>query len=155
MRQAILAFALLGVCFTAPAAADPLESRPDELRQCINDGGVEREALAQCLGAQAMPCIESEGGGTMAEALCWNAEAETWRAAIDEATIALASRAAYRDPARLSAANNAWFAWAEAECDYLSWEEGGGSGEQVDRVRCAAGLHAERAIALRLAAAAD
>ncbi len=153
MRQAILAFALFSACLATPADADPLDSRPDELRQCISAGGAEREALTQCLGAQATPCIENEGGGTMAEALCWNAEAETWRAAIDEATAALTSRISYRDPARLNAANNAWFAWAEAECDYLSWEEGGGSGEQVDRVRCAAGLHAERVIALRLAVA--
>lgn len=152
MRQAILAFALLSACFAAPAAADPLESRPDELLQCISAGGAEREVLTQCLGAQATPCIEHEGGGTMAEVLCWNAEAETWRTVVDDATAALITHASYRDPARLSAANNAWFAWAEAECDYLSWEEGGGSGEQVDRVRCAAGLHAERAIALRSAA---
>lgn len=155
MRQLLMALAFVVTSLPAVAAADPLDSRPDELMACVSASAAERDALVQCIGAQAFPCIEREGASTMAEVLCWSAEAETWRTIITEATTALSAQAAYRDPARLATANTAWFAWAEAECDYLSWEEGGGSGEQVDRVRCAAGLQAERAIALRIAARID
>jgi uncharacterized protein YecT (DUF1311 family) len=56
-----------------------------------------------------------------------------------------------RDPLRLERANAAWNAWAEAECEYWAWEEGGGSGEQVDRVQCLAQITAARTISLLVA----
>jgi uncharacterized protein YecT (DUF1311 family) len=73
---------------------------------------------------------------------------------MNRATNDMNTRHTYRDPQRLAAANTAWEAWAEAECDYWAWEEGGGSGEQVDRVQCHARVTAERAITLIVASAA-
>lgn len=157
MRQALFAFAFVLACAAPPlpALADPLDSQPDELLACVNAGRASREALNQCVGTQAQSCIENEGASYIADTLCWDAEAETWRGVIAQATLALSAHAPYRSATRLDAANAAWFAWAEAECEYLSWEEGGGSGEQVQRVRCAANLHAERAISLIMASQTD
>lgn len=87
----------------------------------------------------------------MSEVLCWSAEYDAWRAIIDGAAPSLAALEPGRDPARFAAANAAWSAWLDAECDYWAWQEGGGSGEQVDRVQCAARLAADRAINLTLA----
>ncbi|UPT64401.1 MAG: lysozyme inhibitor LprI family protein [Hyphomonadaceae bacterium JAD_PAG50586_4] len=151
MRQWICALALIIAASATPTAADTMETHPEALRACVLAPDATREALQQCGGAQARPCIEAEGGGTMSEALCWNAEAETWNALITEATNALTERASYRDPNRLKRANTTWAAWADAECEYWAWEEGGGSGEQVERVTCAARLRAHRAIDLMLA----
>ena len=151
MRQWICALALIIAASATPTAADTMETHPQALRACVLAPDATREALQQCGGAQARPCIEAEGGGTMSEALCWNAEAETWNALITEATNALTEGASYRDPNRLKRANTTWAAWADAECEYWAWEERGGSGEQVERVMCAAGVRAHRAIDLMLA----
>ena len=145
MRQVFVALMLI-FASAAPVAADPLETDPALLRACAAAANATRAALGLCLGAQARPCIEAQGGGTMAEALCWNAEADTWDALISEASAAHSARASYRDPHRLKRANTDWAAWAESECAYWAWEEGGGSGEQVERVMCAARLRAHRAI---------
>jgi uncharacterized protein YecT (DUF1311 family) len=150
MRQWLCAFALIAASAT-PARADTMETHPEVLRACVAAPDATRETLTQCLGAEARPCIRAEGGGTMSEALCWSAEAETWNALIIEASAALSERASYRDPHRLKRANTDWAAWAESECEYWAWEEGGGSGEQVERVMCAARLRAQRAIDLMLA----
>ncbi|WP_167755857.1 lysozyme inhibitor LprI family protein [Vitreimonas flagellata] len=151
MRQWLGALALIIAASTTPVAADTMETHPEVLRACVAAPDATREALAQCIGAEARPCIIAEGPGTMSEALCWNAEAETWDALINEATTALTERAPYRDPSRLKRANTTWAAWADAECEYWAWEEGGGSGEQVERVMCAARLRAQRTIELMLA----
>lgn len=150
MRQWLCALVLVFVTAT-PVAADPLETDPQMLRTCVAAPDATREQLSQCLGAEARPCIEAQGGGTMAEALCWNAEADTWGALILEASAALSEHASYRDPHRLKRANTDWAAWATSECEYWAWEEGGGSGEQIERVMCAARLRSHRAIDLMLA----
>ncbi|HVK82287.1 MAG TPA: lysozyme inhibitor LprI family protein [Verrucomicrobiae bacterium] len=150
MRQVLMALMLI-IASATPVGADPLETDPALLRTCIAAPHTTREQLSQCLGAQARPCIETQGGGAMAEALCWNAEVDTWDALINQASVAFSARASYRDPHRLKRANNDWAVWAESECEYWAWEEGGGSGEQIERVMCAARLRAHRAIDLMLA----
>lgn len=147
MRQWLCALALI-LASVAPAHADTMETHPEVLRACIAAPDATREVLLQCIGVEARPCIEAEGGGTMPEVLCWSAEAETWDALINEAAIALTERAPYRDANRLKRVNTTWAAWADAECEYWAWEEGGGSGEQVERVMCAARVRAHRAIDL-------
>jgi hypothetical protein len=144
---ACLAFALAAI--TQPVRADPFESYNAALvPACVASAGADSTALQACVGSGATPCIAAEGASTMAYALCWDHEATTWREVVTRASTDLSTRQSYRDPERLAAANTAWEAWAEAECNYWAWEEGGGAGEQVDRARCHARLAAERATAL-------
>ena len=150
---AALAFALVATANCAAVRADPFESyNPDFVNDCVAAAGADEAALRACLGAGARPCIEAEGSSTMSDVLCWDREATTWSELIERATNDMATRHTYRDPQRLAAANTAWTAWAEAECEYWAWEEGGGSGEQVDRVQCEARVSADRAITLIVAA---
>jgi uncharacterized protein YecT (DUF1311 family) len=157
MRRWLTALTLAVLSFAAnsSAFADPFESpRPDLLRACVAEAGAERSAVMACLGASAHPCVATEGGATMGYMLCWDAEATTWRELIAEASAALTTQMSYRSPEQLAAANEAWSRWADAECEYWAWEEGGGVGEQVDRARCHARVSAERVAALLEAGAA-
>jgi len=150
--MAALALALVATAQCAPVRADPFDSyNPDLVGGCVAGAGAAEEALRRCIGAGATPCIAADGGATSSHVLCWSHEGDTWRGFMNGAISELNMRA-YRDAQRLATANAAWEAWAEAECDYWAWEEGGGSGEQVDRVRCQARVTAERAITLIAAA---
>ena len=113
------------------------------LRACVSAAGAEREALERCTGVSANSCIAQSGQGRAA--MCWALEARTWRELIGETTTRLNQTEGYRDPARLANANEAWSAWAAAECAYWS-----GEGEQA---QCDAEVSAERAIALIRASA--
>jgi hypothetical protein len=150
---AALVLALTATAQCAPVSADPFESyNPDFVNDCVASGGTDEATLRACLGAGATPCIEADGSSTMSHVRCWDHEATTWNELIERATTDMATRHTYRDPQRLAAANTAWAAWAEAECEYWAWEEGGGVGEQVDRARCQARVNADRAITLIRAA---
>jgi uncharacterized protein YecT (DUF1311 family) len=149
LRLAVALALVLSMASFAPARADELESyRPGLLISCVDAAGRDRAALRSCVGTAANSCIEQEGAATMAYVLCFSAEADTWRTLMDAAAARLNAEQSYRDPNRLANATKAWESWMEAECEYWGWQEGGGSGEQVDRVSCAAGLTAERAISL-------
>lgn len=145
-RVVMFSAALLGACIGA--RADELPAHPEALHACIADDAGNQIALDACRGIVANPCIEAEGPATSSTVLCWSAEADAWDAAVIHAATQLSERQSYRDPVRLARANEAWSAWRDAECDYWAWEEGGGSGEQVERVQCAARITADRAIAL-------
>ncbi|MGD9981458.1 MAG: lysozyme inhibitor LprI family protein [Hyphomonadaceae bacterium] len=154
MRQLYIACALaLIACASLQAHADSdvVQASAERLTACVASAGADRAALEQCKGVAAQACIEAEGGVTMAHVLCWDSEASGWREMMAVAATRLAVSASYRDAARLDAANAAWASWAEAECEYWAWEVGGGVGEQVDRVRCAAHISADRAITLIIA----
>lgn len=143
----VVAVLALAMAQSAPAHADEFEAyREERVLTCIEAAGRARDALRACIGAAADPCIDEEGGATMAYVLCFSYEADTWRELMDGATARLTAEQSYRDPHRLSAATKAWQTWMEAECDYWAWQEGGGSGEQVDRASCAMRITAERAI---------
>jgi hypothetical protein len=153
MLRAAIVLALVALA-CAPVRADPFESyNPALVGDCVSGAAANESALHACLGVGARPCIEADGGATMSHVLCWAHEATTWNELIERATNDMATRHTYRDPQRLAAANAAWAAWAEAECEYWAWEEGGGVGEQVDRARCQARVNADRAITLMVAAA--
>jgi len=148
---AALAFAAIAQC--APVRADPFESyNPDLIGGCVAAAGTDEAALRACYGAGASPCIAADGSTTNSYILCWSHEAGTWRELIQRAMTERNARYSYRDPQRLAAADAAWEAWAEAECEYWAWEEGGGVGEIVDRAECRARVNADRAIALIRAA---
>jgi uncharacterized protein YecT (DUF1311 family) len=153
MLRLTLIFALtLLAC--APVRADEMEGYDAaRVQTCVASAGGEREALRRCIGASASPCVDAEGPATFAYVLCWSREADTWRQLMDAAAARLSAEQSYRDPQRYAAATTAWEAWVEAECEYWAWQEGGGSGEQADRVVCAANATAERAITLLVAAA--
>jgi uncharacterized protein YecT (DUF1311 family) len=141
----VRAIAALAAC--APAArADELPTNEEGLRACVSAAGVERAALERCIGVSANFCDAEMGPA--ASVLCSWAEGDIWRELISETTSRLSQAPGDRDPALLVRANEAWSAWEEAECAYWSWEEGGGSGEQVDRAHCYARVSADRAIAL-------
>jgi len=152
---AALAFALAAIAQGTPARADPFDSYQEgSLLECVVNSGSDQAALHRCVGSAANPCSARDGGATSSYVLCWSHEADSWRALMHGAIGDLNQRNPARDPQRLAATSAAWEAWAEAECDYWAWEEGGGSGEQVDRVQCLARVTAERAIALMVAAGA-
>lgn len=146
-----LTVAIVFIAACAGARADELPARPELLTACIAEAGADRAALEACQGVVANDCIAAEGPSTMSVVLCWSAESDAWDVALIRASTQVNERWAGKDPLRLANANQAWSAWREAECEYWAWEEGGGSGEQVERVQCAARVTADRAIALILA----
>jgi uncharacterized protein YecT (DUF1311 family) len=146
MRPLLIACALgLTACATGEAGADPIQADPELLTACVTRADGDRAQLDLCRGVVARPCIEAEGVGTMSEVLCWSEEYAAWRKTVDDVAVRIAANDEERG-ARLRRANEAWSAWLDAECAYRSYEYGGGSGEQVDNVRCAAELATERAI---------
>lgn len=150
MRQLVFALAVAGAaCATPPASADPFESaQPQLLDGCLQSAGASRDALQQCVGVVANPCIATDGAATSSYVLCWSAESDAWNTHLTQATARLNETQESRSPSRLADANKEWAAWRDAECEYWAWEEGGGSGEQVDRARCHAQLTADRTISL-------
>lgn len=132
----------------APVAqADPFESYdPSLIQGCIVDG-MREGTYVVCKGAGALNCIETDGPSTMSEALCWSHEAQQWGEFITASIATLDERSPERQEA-LRAAQSAWLAWSDVECDYRSEPTAGGSGVQVEFARCAADLAADRAFFL-------
>jgi uncharacterized protein YecT (DUF1311 family) len=145
-RGLVIALVMTAAC--VGARADELPAHPEALHACVAEAAGDRAALERCRGVVAYPCIEAEGPATMSYVLCWSAESDAWNDVVARASTQLNERWPTKDPMRLARANEAWAAWLEAECEYWAWEEGGGSGEQVERVQCAARVTADRAIAL-------
>lgn len=151
MLRAVSVVALM-LMACAPVRADEYEAYDGALlADCLSGAGAEADAMRRCIGVSARACIDAEGGATNAYVLCWAKEADDWRTRIDVASAHLNAAHTYRDPQRLAAANAAWDAWLDAECEYWAYEQGGGVGEQVDRARCTAERTAERAISLIVA----
>lgn len=152
LRAGVVVALVLMAC--APAAADEFESyNGAPLAACLDGAGAAGDAMRRCIGLSARACVDAEGASTNGYILCWSHEADDWRERMNEAAAYLNTNRTYRDPQRLSNANKAWENWAEAECEYWAHEEGGGIGEQVDRVECWTRVTAERAITLIAAGA--
>jgi uncharacterized protein YecT (DUF1311 family) len=149
----VLAVSLVFAAACVGARADELPAHPEALHACIAAAATDRTALEACRGVVANPCIEVDGPSTSSTVLCWSAESDAWDEAVARASAQMNERWTYKDPMRLAHANEAWSAWRDAECEYWAWEEGGGSGEQVERVQCAARVTADRAIVLLIAGA--
>lgn len=148
MRQLFFALAfVLTACATPPASADPIAADPQLAQTCVARADNDYAALERCNGIVANACIEAEGPSTMALTLCWSAEYDVWRQMIETSTARIESDDAEKG-VRLRRANEAWQAWLDAECDYFSYEFGGGSGEQVERAQCGVVLAHRRAIDL-------
>ena len=148
MRQLFFALALLAAaCATPTARADEIAADPQLAQTCVTEAGADYAALERCKGVVANACIEAEGPSTMSLVLCWSAEYAVWRAMIETSTARIEAADAEKG-IRLQRVNEAWQAWLDAECDYFSYEFGGGSGEQVERVQCAVVLTHRRAIDL-------
>ncbi|MFZ2029014.1 MAG: lysozyme inhibitor LprI family protein [Vitreimonas sp.] len=141
---------LVAVCaaFLPQSASADVDSTYDPalLTNCVASAGQTRAALEACKGAGARPCIEADSS-IMGLVLCWDREATAWQQMADRAF----ETRRHSEPERrasLIAARLAWESWRDAECEYRADEPAGGSGVQVDRVRCIAELTADRAIAL-------
>jgi len=153
LRLAVALALAISTAQCAAVRADEFEAyRPERVLSCVEAAADDRNALRACVGASANPCIDEEGESTMAYVLCFSSEAETWRGLMDAAMARVSAEQTERDPQRLSRATSAWETWMETECEYWAWQEGGGSGEQVERASCALGLTAERAISFIAAA---
>ena len=86
MRRLVVSVLLfVAACATAPAQADPIAADPALLETCIASANGDDAALQTCRGAVARPCMEAEGPSTMSAVLCWSAEADAWRSAMDAA----------------------------------------------------------------------
>lgn len=140
----VVALALSGV--EAPVAQAQPQSDGNALETCLGVAGDSRVALARCKGVIAEPCIEAPGGETTAGMVqCYGAEAEAWSVQL-AAAVARARADAARAP-YLAQAEDAWRAWAQAECRYQASLYQGGSLARVLSASCTADLTAERAIA--------
>jgi uncharacterized protein YecT (DUF1311 family) len=147
MWRLVLALALVS-CSTPPAQADDMIDNPEAIATCVAAANGDHSRLEECRGVIANRCLEQHGPGTMSDVLCWSAEGDAWDREIAAEIGRRAQNPDGHDPARLAAAQAAWEAWRDAECDYWAWEEGGGSGEQVIRVACAVNLTIDRALGL-------
>lgn len=150
MLRAVAAFAsVLMTLAPMRAHADEFESYdPAVLAACLESAGAASGAMRQCIGLGARACIDADGPSTMAHVLCSAHEADDWESRMDAAARAIGVNQPYRDPVRLAEATKAWRSWREAECEYWAYQEGGGSGEQVDRAQCWVEVTAARAIRL-------
>jgi uncharacterized protein YecT (DUF1311 family) len=154
LRAGVVVALALAACAPVRAQADEFEwYSAEHLDTCLENAAAMSDAMRRCIGVGATPCIEAGGAATDAYILCWSHETADWQDRMNGAIGFLNANRTYRDPQRLAAANQAWEAWAEAECEYWAYEEGGGVGETVDRARCRARVTAERAITLIAAGA--
>ncbi len=147
MRR-LLAMLLFVVCFAPPALADEPESMAyaPHVAACLAGAG-DDAALAACEGAASRPCIEADGGTTHGMVMCFSAEAEAWTRQLTD-VVARLNEAEPHGMAALSAAQESWRAYAEAECSYRVTRWGDGSGARVELASCFASLTAQRALTL-------
>lgn len=148
MRRFLVLLALALASCATPVRADDLIDNPEAIATCVVSANGNRAALEACRGAIEQPCREQHGPNTMSDVLCRGAENDAWDREIAAAIARRTQNPGGHDPARLAAAQTAWEAWRDAECEYWAWEEGGGSGEQVVRADCALDASADRAISL-------
>lgn len=148
MRRVGIVLAMVFACFgmSAPAAAQTSTSDA-ALEACVAAAGASRAALEGCKSAVSEPCIETPGGETTAGMVrCFDAEARAWTSVMD-AALQRASANATRT-SHLTAAQQAWTAWREAECRYEASLYEGGSLARAQSSACYANLTADRAIML-------
>lgn len=121
-------------------------------------------ALRACIGRMSTACMDGQEGGhtTLGMTSCLNAEARVWDGVLNaeyKASRAFAKamdadEAAYfpefaRRAEALLAAQRAWIAFRDAECDLAHAEWGSGSMRNIAWADCQMQMTAERAIELR------
>jgi uncharacterized protein YecT (DUF1311 family) len=147
MMLRLLILPLLTLALTHAPALAANKSVP-AVAACL-DKAQTIETMRQCKRSVSTACIaEPENkDSTFGLVSCNDREGKEWRAVLDARTAELRKRDAYRAEA-FDAANTAWRAWVEAECDFHRAEAEGGSAEGVITTECVADLTADRAISL-------
>jgi uncharacterized protein YecT (DUF1311 family) len=145
-RLLVLALAALGVSLWTPDTAEA--KRPPNIGSCLNAAQT-LDALRQCKGIVFRPCVQEPENkdSTLGLVMCHDREFVQWDALLASRLAELKARDAYRAEA-LVAADKAWRAWLEAECNYHRAEAMGGSAEGVITTACGSDLTAERVILL-------
>lgn len=152
MRPMLIALAtIIAACASGGrAGGDPAPASDHEgLRACLARGGDDESQLRDCKGVVVSACLDEWEVATQTIAMCWTGELNAWRAAMEEAL----ARTEASDPehrTQLGDAQGAWTEWVATECEYRAAIFGGGTGTVGARIRCAAGLTADRAVSLML-----
>lgn len=122
--------------------------RPPNIGSCLNAAQT-LEAMRACKRIVFEPCVQEpeHHQSTMGLVMCNDREFVQWDALLKARTAELKARDAYRAQA-LTAADAAWHAWREVECEFHRAEAQGGSAEQVITMECGSDLTADRAILL-------
>jgi uncharacterized protein YecT (DUF1311 family) len=107
------------------------------------------EALRACKRMVFKPCVKEPEHmqSTQGLVMCNLREGDQWNELLKARTGEFKARDKYRAEA-LAAADAAWRAWVEVECDFHRAEAMGGSAEQVITAECHSDLAADRVISL-------
>ena len=153
------------LCLGAPAAATDHEVAafgPD-LEACLTEAP-DVAGLEACIGRMSTTCMDSQDGGhtTLGMTSCLNAEATVWDMFLNAEYKAMRTHAKAMDADEaahfpefakraeaLLAAQRAWIAFRDAECDLAYAEWGSGSMRNIAWADCQMRMTAERAIELR------
>ena len=143
-RLLVLALSALGASVGTAQAAD---TRPD-IAACLAAAQT-MEAMRQCKRIVFKPCVAEPDyrESTYGLVMCNEREGKVWHALLEARTAELKKRDPHR-AAALQAADAAWRAWLEPECNYHRSEAMGGSAETVITTECKSDLTAERVILL-------
>lgn len=150
MRRIAMTFALIAAGCSPAASPQSAQATPQQasIDACVAAAATQ-EALWQCKGTVANPCMDRpEGQTTMGLIECHSREGQAWQALLDAHLTRLRAEDTSR-AAQLAAAVAAWWgAWREAECAYRASEAEGGSLAGVIAAGCHSDITADRAIAL-------
>lgn len=149
MRRIVMVFALIAAGCSPAASPQSAQAtqQPASIDACVA-AAASQEALWQCKGTVANPCMDRpEGLTTMGMIECQSREGQAWQALLDAHLARLRAEDASR-AALLASAVAAWGAWREAECVYRASEAEGGSLAGVIAAGCHSDITADRAIAL-------
>ena len=168
----ILGAALLGLATAragAQAADETLDGQASRFVSAVTEcyaAARDADAAEGCMGRATEACIAAIGadGATPALAFCGQVEAEAWDGPLNEAYQALVVQAKEADAhyrtidglegfaveeESLRAAQRAWLAFRQAECDYAYARQGSGSLRGIVHPGCLASFTARRTIELR------
>ena len=147
MRRTLVILALIAASCSPVAPQSAEAQQQASIAACVA-AATTHDALWQCKGVAASPCMNTPGGETtMGMIDCNGREQEQWQALMD-AEIARVNADDDGRSAQLAASNAAWEAWRQAECEYQASEYEGGSLAGVMAAACSADLTADRVIAL-------
>ena len=153
MRAVLLCVAVAALA--APARSQEAAVDEARVRACF-DGAAIGDTQPDCIGAASNACQQAPGGQTTpAIAACIAAETAAWDAILNDeyratrAILAGGSDQAIDTEAALLAAQRAWIAYRDAECDlaYARWHDG--TIRSIVGANCHLVFTATRAIELR------
>jgi uncharacterized protein YecT (DUF1311 family) len=145
MIRSLLVATLVALALSESAVAAP---RGGKIEACVNAAQT-MDAMRKCKRIVFEPCYKEPDHmqSTHGLVMCNSREGDEWQALLESRTVALKKRDTYRAEA-LTAADAAWRAWIEVECNWHRAEAMGGSAEGVITTECISDLTADRVILL-------